>query len=161
MASAFEGSNGFRFTRQFVEYGLKDKLPIVGGMTHLDEAVLRNMGDEALGTITSCWYSAELDNPINKAFAPAFRKKYSYDPGFYAAATYTNGAVLEAALTTVDGKVDDKNAFMKALRNVKVTLAAARSRSMAMAMSSATCTSGRWPARKAVSSIRSSRLIRT
>src|SRR5665647_1416953 len=80
MFSAVEGSNGFRFTRQFVEYGLKDKLPIVGGMTHLDEAVLRNMGDEALGTITSCWYSAELDNPINKAFAPAFRKKYSYDP---------------------------------------------------------------------------------
>jgi branched-chain amino acid transport system substrate-binding protein len=120
MFSAFEGSNGFRFTRQFVEYGLKDKLPIVGGMTHLDEAVLRNMGDEALGTITSCWYSAELDNPINKAFAPAFRKKYSYDPGFYAAATYTNGAVLEAAVTAVGGNVDDKNAFMKALRNVKV-----------------------------------------
>jgi len=82
--------------------------------------VLRNMGDEALGTITSCWYSAELDNPINKAFAPAFRKKYSYDPGFYAAATYTNGAVLEAAVMAVGGNVDDKNAFMKALRNVKV-----------------------------------------
>jgi branched-chain amino acid transport system substrate-binding protein len=117
--SAFEGSNGFRFTRQFVEYGLQGKLPIVGGMTHLDEAVLRNMGDEALGTITSCWYSAELDNPINKAFAPAFRKQYSYDPGFYAAATYTNGAVLETAVKSLNGKIDDKNAFMKALRTVK------------------------------------------
>jgi branched-chain amino acid transport system substrate-binding protein len=117
--SAFEGSNGFRFTRQFVEYGLKDKLPIVGGMTHLDEAVLRNMGDEALGTITSCWYSAELDNPINKAFAPAFRKKYSYDPGFYAAATYTNGAVLETAIKAVGGRVEDKDVFMPALRKVK------------------------------------------
>jgi branched-chain amino acid transport system substrate-binding protein len=117
--SAFEGSNGFRFTRQFVEYGLKDKLPIVGGMTHLDEAVLRNMGDEALGTITSCWYSAELDNPSNKDFAPAFRKKYSYDPGFYAAATYTNGAVLETAIKAVNGKVEDTQAFMHALRNAK------------------------------------------
>jgi len=117
--SAFEGTNGFRFTRQFVEYGLKDKLPIVGGMTHLDEAVLRNMGDEALGTITTCWYSAELDNPINRAFAPAFRKKYSYDPGFYAAATYTNGAVLETAVKSLNGKFDDKNVLMKALRNIK------------------------------------------
>ena len=117
--SAFEGSNGFRFTRQFVEYGLQNKLPIVGGMTHLDEAVLRNMGDEALGTITSCWYSAELDNPINKSFAPAFRKKYSYDPGFYAAATYTNGAVLETAVKSLNGEIGDKEAFMKALRNVK------------------------------------------
>ena len=118
--ASFEGSNGFRFTRQFVEYGLQTKLKIVGGMTHLDEAVLRNMGDEAVGTITSCWYSAELDNPINLAFAAAFRKEAGYDPGFYAAATYTNGAVLEAALKAVDGKIENKEAFMKALRATKV-----------------------------------------
>jgi branched-chain amino acid transport system substrate-binding protein len=117
--AGFEGSNGFRFTRQFVEYGLKDKLPIVGGMTHLDEAVLRNMGDEALGTITACWYSAELDNPINKAFAPAFRKQHGYDPGFYAAATYTNGAVLETAVKSLNGNIADKQVLMKALRSVK------------------------------------------
>jgi branched-chain amino acid transport system substrate-binding protein len=46
------GSNGFRFLRQFVEYGMKNKLQPVGGMTALDEAVLRNMGDEALGIVT-------------------------------------------------------------------------------------------------------------
>ena len=70
------GSNGFRFLRQFVEYGMKDKLQPVGGMTALDEAVLRNMGDEALGIVTACWYSAELDNPRNRQFAPAFRKQF-------------------------------------------------------------------------------------
>src|SRR6516165_3053970 len=89
------GSNGFRFLRQFVEYGMKDKLQPVGGMTALDEAVLRNMGDEALGIVTACWYSAELDNPLNKQFAPAFRKEFSYDPGFYAASTNVEAAVLE------------------------------------------------------------------
>ena len=46
----FAGSNGFRYLRQFNEYGLKGKIAPVGGMTALDEAVLRNMGDEALGT---------------------------------------------------------------------------------------------------------------
>jgi branched-chain amino acid transport system substrate-binding protein len=112
----FAGSNGFRFTRQFVEYGLKDKMQVVGGMTALDESVLRNMGDEALGIITSCWYSAELDAKPNQTFAPAFRKEFKYDPGFYAAATYVNGAVLEAAIKAVNGKVEDKNAFMAALR---------------------------------------------
>src|SRR6267378_1665049 len=61
----FAGSNGFRYLRQFNEYGLRGKVVPVGGMTALDEAVLRNMGDEALGIVTSCWYSAELDNPIN------------------------------------------------------------------------------------------------
>ncbi len=119
----FAGSNGFRFLRQFVEYGLKDKLQPVGGMTALDEAVLRNMGDEALGIETSCWYSAELDNEINRHFAPSFRKEFKYDPGFYAAATYVEAAVLEAALKAVGGKVENKDAFMAALRATNVDTA--------------------------------------
>lgn len=116
----FAGSNGFRWYRQFNEYGLKGKVNVVGGMTAFDEAVLRNMGDEALGILTACWYSAELDNPINRKFAPAFRAEAKYDPGFYAAATYTNGAVLQAALEAVKGRIEDKPAFMKALRETKV-----------------------------------------
>src|SRR4051812_5449329 len=85
----FAGSNGFRFVRQLVEYGLDKQIKVIGGMTALDESVLRNMGDEALGIITTCWYSADLDNPENKKFAPEFRKQFGYDPGFYAAGTYT------------------------------------------------------------------------
>ncbi|MGZ5089566.1 MAG: ABC transporter substrate-binding protein [Burkholderiales bacterium] len=119
----FAGSNGFRYLRQFNEYGLKGKIAPVGGMTALDEAVLRNMGDEALGTITSCWYSAEIDNAINKKFAAAFRSEWKYDPGFYAAATYVEGAVLEATLQAIKGNIEDKDAFMKAVRSVKVDTA--------------------------------------
>ena len=110
----FAGSNGFRYLRQFNEYGLRGKVQVVGGMTALDESVLRNMGDEALGILTSCWYSAEANNPLNQKFAAAFRKEFKYDPGFYAAATYVNGAVLETALTAINGKVEDKVALMKA-----------------------------------------------
>ena len=116
----FAGSNGFRWFRQFNEYGLRGKVAVVGGMTAFDEAVLRNMGYEALGIITSCWYSAEIDNPINKKFAAAFRAEWKYDPGFYAAATYTEAAVLEATLHAIHGRIEDKEAFMKAVRSIKV-----------------------------------------
>ena len=116
----FAGSNGFRYLRQWNEYGLTGKVKVVGGMTALDEAVLRNMGDEALGVLTACWYSAEIDNPINHKFAAAFRKEWKYDPGFYAAATYTEAAVLEATLQRIKGNIEDKPAFMKAVRAVKV-----------------------------------------
>jgi branched-chain amino acid transport system substrate-binding protein len=116
----FAGSNGFRFLRQFNEFGLKGKVSVVGGMTALDESVLRNMGDEALGILTSCWYSAELDNAANRKFAPAFRAEWKYDPGFYAAATFVNGAVLQAALEAINGRVEDKPAFIKALRAARV-----------------------------------------
>jgi len=116
----FAGSNGFRFLRQMNEYGLIKKVTPIGGMTALDEAVLRNMGDEALGIVTACWYSAEIANPINQKFADAFRKQWKYDPGFYAAATYTEAAVLEATLNQIKGNIEDKNAFMKAVRSIKV-----------------------------------------
>jgi len=116
----FAGSNGFRFLRQYNEYGLIGKVKPIGGMTALDEAVLRNMGDEALGIVTSCWYSAEIDNPINQKFANAFRAQWKYDPGFYAAATYTEAAVLEATLNQIKGAIEDKQAFMKAVRGIKV-----------------------------------------
>src|SRR5215213_8453052 len=115
----FAGSNGFRYLRQFNEYGLKGKITPVGGMTALDEAVLRNMGDEALGIVTSCWYSAEIENAVNKRFVANFRVDWKYDPGFYAAATYTEAAVLEAALNQIKGNIEDKQGFMKAVRSLK------------------------------------------
>jgi branched-chain amino acid transport system substrate-binding protein len=114
------GSNGFRFLRQFIEYGLKDKMAVIGGMTALDESVLRNMGEEALGILTTSWYSAELDNPLNKVFAPAFRKQVKYDPGYYAGSTYLAGQILEAALKTVKANAEDKKALMTAIRSNNV-----------------------------------------
>src|SRR6266705_3223675 len=119
----FAGSNGFRWFKQFNEYGLRGKIIVVGGMTAFDEAVLRNMGDEALGIITSCWYSAEIENAINKRFAANFRVDWGYDPGFYAAATYVEAAVLEATLQALKGNIEDKQAFMKAVRAIKVDTA--------------------------------------
>ncbi|HSZ96036.1 MAG TPA: ABC transporter substrate-binding protein [Bradyrhizobium sp.] len=117
---AYAGSNGFRFVRQFVEYGLKDKMAVIGGMTALDESVLRNMGDEALGIVTTSFYSAEVDNPLNKAFAPAFRKQFKYDPGYYAASTYIAGEVLEAALKAIKANAEDRKALMAAIRGTDV-----------------------------------------
>jgi branched-chain amino acid transport system substrate-binding protein len=114
----FAGSNGFKFFKQYKEYG--GKTPILGGMTAVDESLLQQMGDDAIGTVSTCWYSGELDNPSNKKLVDGMRREYKAETGMYAAATYTNGAVLEAALQMIDGKADDKNALMKALRSAKV-----------------------------------------
>lgn len=114
----FAGSNGLKFVKQYREYARPS--PLLGGMTAIDESLLQQMGDDALGILSTCWYSADLDTPTNKKFVAAMQRAYKVDPGFYAAATYTNGAVLEAAVRAVGGKVEDKNAFMAALRTNKV-----------------------------------------
>jgi branched-chain amino acid transport system substrate-binding protein len=114
------GSNGLKLIRQLAEYGLKGKFTITGGFTPIDESVLQQMGDEGLGCYSGCWYSAELDNPINKKFVEAIRRDYKVDPGVYAAETYLAAEVLEHALKSIGGKVEDKDVFMKALKEAKV-----------------------------------------
>jgi branched-chain amino acid transport system substrate-binding protein len=112
------GSNGFKFIKQLREYG--NKTQILGGFTPVDESLLQQMGDDALGAITGNWYSAVLDNPINKRFVSAIQKDYKVDPGVYAAETYVCGEVLEAAVKAVNGNVEDKPNFMKALKGVNL-----------------------------------------
>src|SRR5258706_11066196 len=51
----FAGSNGFRFFRQFNEYGLRGEIAVVGGLTAFDEAVLGHIGGEGLRIVTSRW----------------------------------------------------------------------------------------------------------
>src|SRR5215470_2093548 len=114
----FAGSNGFKFLKQYREYG--GKLPILGGMTAIDESLLQQMGDDGLGCYSTCFYSAQIDTPTNKKFVDGMQRDYKVDPGMYASSTYTNGAVLEAALKSIDAKIENKNALIKALRENKV-----------------------------------------
>ena len=115
---AFAGANGPRFLKQYGDYGVK--LPILGSMTAVDEGVLKNMGDEALGVVSTGWYAAAIDSPANKAFVQAINRDYKADPGYYTVGAYGAGLMLEQALLAVNGRIEDKDAFMKALRGAVV-----------------------------------------
>ncbi len=116
--TGFAGINGVRFLKVYAEYGLKK--PVFGNPTAVDEGVLRNMGDEALGVYSASWYSAQIDTPENKRFVDAVMKEYNVVPGFYTVGTYVAGMQLEAALKLVNGKIEDKPAFVKALHTARL-----------------------------------------
>ena len=115
---AFAGANGLRFMRQYDEFGLHGAIPLLGGMTSADESILRNMGDEALGVISSSFYSAELDSPANQSFVALMRETYDVDPGYYAVSAYLEALVLDTALQQLGGNTEDKESLMMALRGV-------------------------------------------
>jgi branched-chain amino acid transport system substrate-binding protein len=117
---AFAGVNGLRFMRQYDEFGLHGKIPLLGGMTSADESLLKNMGDEALGVITSSFYSAQLDTPSNRQFVADMQEAYGVDPGYYAVSAYLEAMFLDKALQKLDGKTDDKDAIMQALRSTEL-----------------------------------------
>jgi branched-chain amino acid transport system substrate-binding protein len=114
----FAGANGLRFLKQYGEYGLAGTLPVLGHMTTVDEGILKNMGEEAVGVVSCGWYSAAIDTPANKKFVEAIRAEYKADPGYYTVGAYLAGMFLEEAAKAVGGKVEDKQALMKALRSI-------------------------------------------
>jgi len=116
--AGFAGSNPLRFLRTYKEYGLNK--PVFGNPTLVDEGILKNMGDEALGVYSASWYTVDRDTPDNKRFVEAIQREYKVTPGFYTAGTYTAGMWLEEAMKAVKGKFEDKAAFVKALHSVRL-----------------------------------------
>ena len=119
--AAFAGGNGIKFLKQYNEYGMKAKIPVLGAMTTVDEGILKSMGDEALGVLSTGWYAAGIDNPDNKRFVQSMNRDYQQDPGYYSMGAYGAALMLEQALKDVKGKIEDKPAFMAALRNVQLS----------------------------------------
>jgi branched-chain amino acid transport system substrate-binding protein len=119
--TGFAGSNPVKFMRQYAELGLQGKTPLLGGWTAGDDALLKSLGDEAVGVVSAHWYSSDVETPSNKGFVAAMVKDYDNVPGGYAAGTYVNGMCVEAAMQKTGGKTDDRQASIDALRTVALT----------------------------------------
>jgi branched-chain amino acid transport system substrate-binding protein len=119
VCQGFAGSNPLRFMKQYANAGLK--LPVCTGETGGDDALLKSFGEEAVGLVSACPYTLDLNSESNKRFVAAMAKDYNVEPGFYAAGLYINGMVIEAGLQKTGGKSDNKEDFMKALKSVALT----------------------------------------
>ena len=117
----FSGADALRFGKQFAEAGLRERLPLIGGGTFVDEHVLRVQGDEVLGVITPLHYSAALQTPANKKFAAAYEAKYKQIPSYYSEGTYVAGVALKAALEATGGDIENAEKFLGALRRVDLS----------------------------------------
>jgi branched-chain amino acid transport system substrate-binding protein len=116
----FAGRSALQFTKQYQEFGLKAKIPLIGGGTTTDEHVLPSMGDEALGIITALHYSEALDNPANKKFVKAFRKKAKKAASYYSEGTYTGARWIVEAIKAVKGDVENRSRLLEALKKVEL-----------------------------------------
>jgi branched-chain amino acid transport system substrate-binding protein len=116
----FTGSNPAKFMRAYAELGVKKTIPLTGGWTTGDDALLKSLGDEAIGVHTTSIYAATLPTDSNNRFVAAMQKDYDNVPGAYAAWAYVTGLCLDAALKTTAGDVSDKKKLMDALRGISL-----------------------------------------
>ncbi len=116
----FFGAQALRVTKQYQDFGLKGKIPVIGGGTLMDESVLPQMGDEALGVITALHYSAALDTPTNKRFVQTYRAKFGKVPSYYSADLYVIGQSIVEAIKAADGDVENTSRFLAVSKRVKL-----------------------------------------
>jgi branched-chain amino acid transport system substrate-binding protein len=93
------------FMRQFVERGLdKSGIKFIAEGSLTEDDIVNQIGDAALGIITSHHYSAAHDSPENKAFVADFKNANGgMRPNLMAVQAYDGMHLIYAALKTTNG----------------------------------------------------------
>jgi len=114
----FIGADAIRFMTQYQEFGLKDQYPLLGGAEVGDDPYLPEVGEAALGIVSAINYAARYDRPQNKEFVQKFQQKFNALPGHLEYWGYITVMILAHALEAVKGDTSDKQAFLKAIKEV-------------------------------------------
>ena len=110
---------GGNFMKQYIERGLdKSGIKVIGPGDVMDDDLLANMGDSALGVVTAHIYSAVHPSQMNKEFVAAYKKAYNARPGFMAVSGYDGIHLIYAALQKTGGKTDGES-LIEAMKGMK------------------------------------------
>jgi branched-chain amino acid transport system substrate-binding protein len=110
------------FMRQFVERGLdKSGIKFIAEGSLTEDDIVNQIGDAALGVITSHHYSAAHDSPENKAFVAEFKKANAgMRPNLMAMQAYDGMHMIYEALKKTNGSTDG-TALVNAMKGLSWT----------------------------------------
>ncbi len=118
--ATFSGGDALRFLQQYRQFGLEGRTPLIGNGTLTDEHILFQENDLAKGIITPLQYSAALKTDDNRAFVRNYSKAYNRVPSYYSEACYTGMRVILKALEATGGNIENRAAFVAAMRKVSL-----------------------------------------
>jgi branched-chain amino acid transport system substrate-binding protein len=107
------------FIRQYVERGLdKSGIKFIAEGSLTEDDIVDQIGDAALGLITTHHYSAAHDSPENKAFVATFRKANNgMRPNLMAVQAYDGMHLIYEALKKTNGSTDG-DALIEAMKGM-------------------------------------------
>ncbi|MEJ2556627.1 MAG: ABC transporter substrate-binding protein [Anaerolineae bacterium] len=116
------GAAAVRMLQSWYEFGLKDKIPFYAGEVQADQSIIRGVvpREAAVGIISAGHFAEGRDSPATKDFVDKFYDKYGKLPGYYAPATYVAAQSIAKALESIDGNVEDTEAFLQAVRSTEL-----------------------------------------
>jgi branched-chain amino acid transport system substrate-binding protein len=107
----YPGAAGVQFLNQYVQAGIKDKMPLYTAFT-IDELSLPLQKENALGVPGAQEWVNDLPNEQNKKFVEDYRKKYpGLRPTYYGAQAYDAAQLINSAVLAAGGDTSKKDAM--------------------------------------------------
>jgi branched-chain amino acid transport system substrate-binding protein len=99
----FAGADAIAFVNQFDQFGLRDRMPLLGHGPLITELLLQAEGPAATGTTAGFYYTSQLDNAENEAFVSALTgANPDIPPSHFTAGAWATGSVLLKAIEAAD-----------------------------------------------------------
>jgi len=117
--SFFAGGGAVKFVKDYAAAGLKDKIPLYGS-GFLTDGTIEAQGEAANGIKTTLHYADNLDNPANKAFSEAFKKKSGQDADVYAVQGFDSATLLDIGLVAAGGDAAARDKMVAAMAGAKI-----------------------------------------
>src|SRR5262249_54429868 len=122
VCAVFVAAQGVRFIKQYAEYGLKVRLPLIGSGVMTDEHVIRNLGDEAVGAVGALIWAPTLTTPATRTYLKLAEAKVGRTPAYFTAIMYSAGRWVAEAAKIVEGRLEDRERFLAAIRKASETV---------------------------------------
>ena len=114
------GAAAVRFLKQYSDFGMKQKYPLLGFGPMTDESILPAAGPTAQGAVSYYNYSPAIDSPNNRRFVEAYRKRFGVEPGVFSYGGYIAARAIIEAAKVVKGDFSDTGRFLSALKLVQI-----------------------------------------
>ena len=115
------GADATRLIQQWSNFGLKGKIRLLGAQNATDQSVIRTLGAEAEGIITSAHFAEGNDAPATKKFVAEYQVAYGKLPSIYGFSHYSAAMWLADAIKSIGGNIEDRPKFLAAVRKTVLT----------------------------------------
>lgn len=110
------GADATRMIQQWSNFGLKGKIKLLGAQNATDQSVIRTLGAEAEGIISSAHFAEGNDAPATQKFVAEYQAAFKKLPSIYGFSHYSAAMWLAEAIKSINGNIEDRPKFLDAVR---------------------------------------------
>lgn len=117
--SFYAGAEAVQLVKQHADFGLREKLPLVGDHWIYDQLNSSALGDLMVGPEFITTYLPTAKTEANQKFVMRYREMFKQDPEVNAELGYDNGKAIMLTLEKLGGKMPaDKSQFLATMRSI-------------------------------------------